>query len=703
LLNLFRKVYQADPDASIGSVITTSDQHADGLTPDEVQAIDAAEPDPGCDDLDLDRRECRVLTLHSTLLALTDQARVDRAAAAEWRLLDFELELPRREVSEVWEDCLRVRLEDFTVEIILNEQPIIESLTYQDGDEIQMAVAVDEIFITFNWTTDLLGGCSVFGFFFLGPFGFIDLPGWGQFVAEDARIVIEFETSDEGRVIRLVPDLDVRESVYDGDLLLLSLNPLHLVVGLIVSMLESWFQAFNDTLLESFRDTIEDLLTVRELTWPRFWHAAQAPRIRPTAVLLSDDPLGGVFEGHLAQDRGLLPGIAEDIDWSEIHEDGDGAFVMSDRYLTAWVRRITPLEGATTRLSVRAMQDAVGVRLPRAESVPDEGNPPDVAPPVRPPFPGCDEPPPAPEAQYFNRIQLTRGAPRVVLPETGSQSVAGQLSGSYVLRVEAVRRDFLAQLHLTREPCARPPGDFFEGFGRFAGFEEPFIPPGWLRGEFAWLDRFAPAGEGFRRIGGTGAGIGPGGGAVGGGGLPRSDWGGGGGGDAPCPPPMCQWTFPGRDRVLLTYADALVRVTVDVVVGFSGREFWLPELRLGIVRDSVVVEIEDLSTEEPFVGALRLALQDYILTRVRQDIEAYLEPVLRDRPDAVRQFVPGSVSALLLVNGIPGDTAVAVSNLFSVAQAGNEDGLTYNVTENLVYWSFAVQQGFGDFFSNEDD
>lgn len=695
LLQLFWRVYD-------GRAILTSEQHDDGLTPDEVTAIEAAPPHSDCEDQGLNERECRVLTFHATLAPdPAGQARLNRLAAAQWNRLRLDIELPRRDLAQIADDCLRATISDPYVEIILNEQPLIHDLSFQGGDEIRLEVRVEEIYVSFDWSTDLLGACSALGFFLLGPFGFIDMPGWGQFVAEDARIVVDFEPREEGRTIRLVPILDRRESRFDGDLLLLSVNPINLVAGLVTSIFESWFQGLNDTLVEEFRDQLEDFLTFEEFIWARFWHANHGPGILPTVVLLNPDPAGGVFEAHLAQGRGLRPSVAEDIDWTEVGENGNGAFVLSDRYLSAWLRESTQLAAGSTRLPLSELYDATGVRLPRASSLGNAGDVPSEEQLVRPPFPGCDEQPPAPESQYFNRVQLFRGSPTVILPEAGSSPVAGRVTAAYGFLVEAVARDFPPELHLVREPCAQDPGAFFEGFGRFGGFDEPFIPPGWLRGEYAWLGGIDPAMQRASRFARTGAGPEPRGMAGEGGmdgGPSGSGWRAGGGGDVPCPPPMCHWTFPGKDRVLFTYVDALVRISADVVVGYSGKEFWLPELALAIPADAIAVEIEELVAEEPFTGEARAALEDYILARVRDDANAFLAPAIRE-PPALEQL-PRFVINLLLANGIDPTVASDVANFMSLRQPGDEDTFAYNITENLVYWPHELRQTLSDYFSD---
>jgi hypothetical protein len=257
-------------------------------------------------------------------------------------------------------------------------------------------------------------------------------------------------------------------------------------------------------------------------------------------------------------------------------------------------------------------------------------------------------------------------------------------------------------MHVVREPCSRDPGAFFEGFGRFAGFSEPFIPPGWLRGEFAWLGGFGQPPDESPRFTGGGGGPAPrgmGSGGVGGG-APGAGWEFGGRGEAPCPPPFCQWTFPPKDIVLRTYARASVRATADVLIGFSGREFWLPELRLAANRDSIELEIEDLRTEEPYVGEARDALRDYIRTRITGDLDAYLEPLFGGTPDLERRFLPGGISLLLMMNGIPPDVASQVTDLLIVRQSGENQQLNYQITENLVYWSFDMQEGVTEYFES---
>jgi hypothetical protein len=153
---------------------------------------------------------------------------------------------------------------------------------------------------------------------------------------------------------------------------------------------------------------------------------------------------------------------------------------------------------------------------------------------------------------------------------------------------------------------------------------------------------------------------------------------------------------------LVTYVNAAVDVSADLLVGFSGKEFWLPELTIALPRDTFGTDIVEFRMDERFGENLRPGLEDYIRNRVSRDVEAYLEPLVTDRPEMRMAAFPGAITTFLqLYNGIPVAVTEALGALAVYRQSGGSKSLEYTVTESLVYWNIDMEEGVSNFLFPE--
>lgn len=719
LLNLFFRIYRRE------SIVSDAD-HPLGITAAERQAFDQALGDhrtgvlrnDTCGLLNLDDDACRVAIFYDTIWALSgrSQSRIDNLAIAQWDQLEQKIDLRRQRVGG--ENCwFQFQAWDFDIEIILDGEEIVEGLQFNDDGKIHLVLAVKEIYADFQWSSgpNPDGACSMLCALF--SFGLcalltINYSPWSHLVVEDARIFVEFEPNLRRGRIRWDRGIDRRRSEFDVDMFLLGVNPAQNIFDLGASVLGSWFQAFNGDLLDRVEETIEDVLDLPFFNWPETWHTENGPDIRADAALLSENR--GSFEASLIQTRGLPGAIAEDIDFGLIPAGATFSFVVSRRYLTAWVNEFATVArvSATTEMPVSKFEAGTGITLPDPAHLPGAGDAVSYPDPVRPPFPGCDTTPPGPPPLLINRVALTRSAMTVTLPEAGVQPVAGRVSANYRLVAQAVRTDFVPTLHVVQGPCVDEAGDFADHFGGFSEFGQVFMPPEWLRGQPVLInprERVLPLlqqqdiprmreSEGITpccggnsvpmlNIARSAAIGGPGQGGFG-----------GAGGDIPCPPPFCQWTFPGQGTVLLNYVDAEIIVSADVLLGFSGKEFWLPELTLSIPDDSFRTETDEFRMDDRFGDEFRPAVLNYVLDLVRADLQAYFEPLIKGRPEMSTSGLPAVIGTYLRVqNGIPSSVTNALGNVVTYRQSGESQNLEYRVTESLVYWNIEMEQGVSDF------
>jgi hypothetical protein len=712
LLNLYGRVYEGKP-------LVSSADHASGLTPDERTAVQSAEPSEFCRTWNLDDKACQVVTFIETMLGLSDITRINELAQAQWDQLEIVLDTRSEAVREA-NDCFQFRAWDFDAEIVINGEPIIDSLTFRD-DEIRLVLHLDEVYVDFQWSSgpNPDGVCSMLCTFL--TFGICALietnySPWSYLVVEDARIVIDFRPEIDGDQLRLEPHLNHDETDYDIDIFLRGFNLLQDVILLAVSAIGSWFEFFDNRLFRELQARLDDLFSYEFLVWPGYWHVDRGPGIRPTVALFSSEPAGGSFEASVRQTSGLPRAIAEDVDLERLPASAAFAFVVSRRYLTAWFRHLINLPhiASLINIAVGEIETAVGITLPEPSQLPGADAPMEFVDPFRPPFLGCDDPPPpGPPTEYMNRAILRRSAPTVDLPEEGQREVAGLVTVEYEFIVEAIRRDFDPTLHIVREPCIQDPGAFFGGFGQFVGFPGPFIHPDWLRGEPTLIDRqpgtqpgitpeLRPSISGLLiELLGSASGDLPelnvlrfGQSPVPGNDTPGEP------GSFPCPPPFCEWTFRARETTLLTYVSARVIATADVLVGFSGNELWLPELILRIPEEGYTIEIESLTMEDPFSSDVQLTLENYLVDKVRTDLSAYLEPAEGNPPDNRHVMVPEDALWLLgTYHGTPEEIQQEIRDWVVFQQAGDNNRLEYTVTESLVYWPIVLEEGLTAFLS----
>ena len=488
-------------------------------------------------------------------------------------------------------------------------------------------------------------------------------------------------------------------------------NTLLSIASILVSIFDNIF--IDDLLVSLIEDQLNKFINENEIfSWPDIWHTVTGPEGIGTAALFNSG--SGFLEGDLVRRSDLPLGRSVDVDPSIVE---NLAFIFSARYLTAWVRNLTPILDDRVQFSQEELERRLQLTLPDPRSLPGA----DIEPaPIQSPeflnAVGCENIPPNRAPGFTTRVDLVRTLPEVSLPPEGSSEVAGMVVITYNFLIEAYRKDSLPFAVVYQEPCVSldtlPPSD--PDFFPFTFFD---LSPLGLRNQLAARSRAEEALQRFQNatqfppnfeIEGT-----PGN-------FEQFPFPSGGGGnprplpspfpnvpDLPsriCPPPFCEFEYRDIDNKLETYLAASVTVTSDIFIGFSKSLIpLLPELELGLAKNpnghpnlSAVINSFEMSSQ--LNSDIRPELEAFVLEKALTDATAILDSIATDNlPSRVfrladSQDISIAGGILSLLHGIDRSASASLASLVSFSQASAEDGFNYTIRDGLLYWPVQFNQ-----------
>jgi hypothetical protein len=687
-----------------GSGLLTIEEDPHGLTPAEEDIYrrvltDAAD---GARCGGLSESACRVLLFRNAFTV----SRIEELAEAHFDDLtgpeefDLDVSVIRRDFNIV-----RFRAKDFDTEIVIDGEPIIEELAFKDDTvpKIALVLRLKRFYTDFQFETFPSSGISsvLCNLFSLGACSLLQFNwGWGYLSVDDAKLVCDITPAVSGGAVQLLVSVNQDASVMEPDIVLLPANPVSFPIFLIISAIVSWFaeDVLNAEFYPKIQDSIENLLTEKPFRWPEIWHALNGPSIRGTAALFLED--SGILEGEASPAR--IPGFFAAIDPSTTEALG---YAFSARYLTEWLYELIPLVDGSTLLPVDDVEERLGIILPDPATLPGAGARP--LPPIagRLPGIGCDPAlaPPVPPPDLFNQQTLVRSAPVVELPEPGLSGRAGKVVIVYELRIEVIRRDFVAIQIYIEESCV-PIGDFsgaprIEGEGRIS-FRR-LSARGLTNRQIALrqFERVILGGFEGRPVPNRppfeeGLPLSPGRLPVPPGRSPE---------DLPefyCLPPYCDWRIEHRDSVLTAYLTANVRVAGELLLGFNERStsMWLPEIMLSIAglqdrEPQLEAEITAIAVEDPFTNVDRETLESFIRELCLTDARSLLAgPTRMQAPATELRLIPDEARIVLGLDGFSRPVRDQVSRLLEYRQSNASGSLSYLSRGHLLYWTIGITE-----------
>ncbi|MBE2224100.1 MAG: hypothetical protein IAF02_21350, partial [Anaerolineae bacterium] len=510
---------------------------------------------------------------------------------------------------------------DMEYRIDFNHEPVIESITLQDG-RIRLVVALDWLSGTFDYSfypSDTTEGwvCIIAS---LGLCGLLASNlGTGYFNVNDVRLVLDLIPQlKEGKVnFNVVPDEEASE--LDANVWTIGWNPAADIVHIVAELFGNLFDLFAGEFLDVITDEVGKLINEPWLTWPAIWNAVSGPDLRATAGIIRAD--GVILEADVSR-RISLSGRAAPVDPTRIDFAG---FVFSPTYLNEWLSRRLPAFDRVQRLSGTDFASGLGVALPDPEIVeePEEVEIEGTRNIDIPGALGCGDPPPAPPPVSSNVLNVWQYAPTITVPSARMTPlpVAGRFSMVFRYELQAERTIPFYRATLIQEPCLEDfesPGSDFP-VDPHNLLDVPDLSPFGLRNRAQAFENIAQARSRLRYSEEY-----PSEGRLG---IPRPDAPSGGPipefpdfplGVRPhrriCPPPYCDWDLQERRIVLIQYLTATLVVEADVIAGFSGGgDWWLPELDVGLVRNGDGIRfsttLRHLDTEAELDGVTRDLLE----------------------------------------------------------------------------------------------
>lgn len=649
--------------------------------------------------------------------SIFNDSRRDEIAEASFATLNInenkEIEFGENEINENGE-FVNLKIWDFNTSLDLNGD-LIKKFKLTDEGSIRLEIFIDRINTDYRWRTLPNGSlsswiCNIITF---GACSWALQSNYGRgfFRLSDTKIAFDLTpVMKEGKVVFSV-ELNEDDSDVDITTINAGINPIASILSLIVSGIASWFDGIGkgmimDGLQEGLVDTfIEDLLP-----WAENLNNIEGPAIE---ALINKFNSSGVALGANVEAEGPFPqSPIGQPDLSKIDQQG---FVYSRRYLTAWLYSIVGqiTEEATLNIDI---EDTFGVGLPNAssfsnnlESLEDrfqndngfnDNN-------FSQGLPGsCGNPPPVRSVSFNNSIQITRTAPEVIFPKNGVVSKAGQVKMVYNFAIGAYRNSQIPFKFVTPARCYRIVRELPNPYPQ----PNPSPGPNLLLNPKSGIKTVSkvyknPTDYGVENFHGdlTGrVGYTPLPDDLSGGGLPPRPMpdrpGIPGWSDFPieyCEPPTCEWRYRNQRETAHVYLNAQVIVTADVILGFDiFSDPWLPGVRLLVVEESFVAEVNIQTVNEPFDGLGDDGLKEKIKNYCIDDARVLLDPALQKRViiftcpqvHSKRELVPSLVQVIL--HDAMNDE---IKNLISFQQTGGNGSLQYEVINNqYLYWNFEL-------------
>lgn len=577
---------------------------------------------------------------------------------------------------------LDFRTWDFDTDIAIDGTNVIQALKH-DTDHIKLVIYLKQFYVDFQFSTTPSGSALsiILAILSLGGTALLSTNyGWGYFNIDDAQIAIDITSSQVGDTTELQATVDSDASDMDSSAFVFGVNLVQDVLDALVTVVVSFANSLNPTILEQIRRPIADLIKGLPFQWPEIWAATGGPGVTTGGVA---DALRAI-KGKLASP---LPDIPESFTKADYARVSPLGYAVSRQYLTGWVRSIIggyPEE----RIADADWQGKFGVALPDISTFPI---PPDIEAQLGP-FEG--------EVDRYYRTRIVRRAPVVGFPQSGQVSYAGQLEAWCEVYLEAVVKIAHPETVTTPErtrcydisgvPGLEPP-EMIPGVGEALEIEPPGFGP--LPPPEHWK---APG----RRMPKIDMGSNPRGYFFLGLGVPNLSQGGKG---MICvhEPPEMHVTTTYSLHSLSTLVKARFRATGNLLLGFNRQgNPWLPEIRISLEESNgapiLQPDVPEVETADSFDGVDRDQLRKFVQGLCFQDVQKLLTRVTfaaLDAPASVRRLVPEAAVFL----GAPQDLLDMV--IYRQRGSGDPPALSYLIEGSLLYWPFDIVENLSSHLS----